>query len=215
MGTRANIGFRFQHQDWLMYHHNSGGLPNLGLEIINFCKEHDVERLRSRVSKFVRIGDHPPTLTATRIKQVAAAQDWPQERTEKLLLQLKDKDKEKRPTWDDMFYDAASLSDFMGDLNYWPDYGTFIWHSNCEWAYIINLDEEALEIYTHHYNAPGHETTYKKVKPGGRYSGYFVGDAGPEAKRGATLLNSIPLKDLREVPSTALQSYANRIDRQH
>ena len=216
MGTRASIGFRHEKKDWLMYHHSDGGLPWLGMDIMAFCKSHNADELRIQVGKLIRITDDSPPTTAKQFKEIAAVQEWPAQRLTETLEQLKNKDEDKRPNWDYALGDVDGLDSIMTGMRYWPDYGDFIYDDHCEYAYIVNLDTEKLEIFTHHYDAPHHKSSsYPKHKPLGRYSGLQYEEGETEPTRGATLILEVPLQVLNELPTSALKSYAARIDRTH
>jgi hypothetical protein len=216
MGTRANIGFRYKEKDWLMYHHSDGGMAWLGLTLLKFCRQYNPAHMRGRVEQFVLIDDDSARPTVSQFTQMSASLNWEPAKREDMLQRLKSKKMENRPTWEDMFRDGCELEDFMGTLNFWPDYSSFILHANCEWAYIINLDTEKLEVYTSHYNAPQHVSLNRpKVKPKGRYCDPYEDENSGRMTRGATLLDELPLKDIREIPEFALTSFAKRIDRQY
>jgi hypothetical protein len=216
MGTRANIGFRHKNVDWLMYHHMDGGLVWLGMSIMEFCKSYSAEHMRSQVGEFIRIDDNSQSVSSKEIKEIAKIQNWSTERLVETLQKFTHKVKGKHPDWTFALADASNLEDFMTGLRYWPDYADFIYHSNCEYAYIVNLDTENLEIYTHHYDAPNHkDKSYPKHKPLGRYSDLRYEKGDPEPTRGATLIMEIPFQVLKELPESALKSYAARIDRTH
>ncbi|MDO8416560.1 MAG: hypothetical protein Q7S87_10165 [Agitococcus sp.] len=171
-----------------------------------------MDAMRTRVDQFVRIGDTPPEITDTHLEEIAQVRSWSAEH----LASARQALQKDQLDWDKMLEDVGELEDFMAGFNYWPDAFEFILDASCEWAYIINLDTEKLEMYTHHYSAPGHESTsYPKRKPVGRYSGLQVVDEGESPSRGATLLSEIPLQDLKDLPMYALISYADRIHRQH
>jgi hypothetical protein len=215
MGTRAGIGFRYKEKDFLLYHHMDGGMKWLGLSILKFCRTHDCAFMRSRVEQLEPI-DEDKAPTQNQICQWAAAYEWPQDKLDEVLKRLSHKNHEKRPTWDDVMTESVDLFDVMNGLNIWPDYTGFILSSHCEWAYVINLDTEKLEIYTSHYNAKHHEYfDYPKMKPQGRFADAVYDEESGKMERGSTLLDAIPLKDIREVPEFALDSFARRIDRQH
>lgn len=217
MSTRAGIGFRHKGQDWLMYHHSDGGMPWLGMEILRFCRQQEPALMRTRVDQFIKLDENTEAPTQAQILEVAPILALSQEKVVELLLKAKTVKEGGQPDWDEVLdMPSDELEYFMAGLNYWPDYEGFILSRSCEWGYIINLDTEKLEIYTSHYSAPDHVYKGKpKIKPTGRYSEAIDDEEGGGKTRGGTLLDEIPLKDVRDVPEFALLSFAARIDRQH
>jgi hypothetical protein len=218
MGTRAGVGFRYKGQDWWMYHHNDGGPKWLGLTILRFCRGYVPDQMRQRVDQFLRVNEGVPT--EAQVREVAPILGFSKEKVEKLLSKRKQvKGREDdRLSWDNLLADVsgAELELFMSSLRFWPDYDGFIYSFSCEWGYLINLDTNKLELYTSHYDAPDHErASSPRMKPKGRYAdSVFDEDLGRNS-RGGTLLDEIPLQDIREIPESALISFADRINRQH
>jgi hypothetical protein len=218
MGTRAGVGFRLKGQDWWMYHHSDGGPKWLGIEIFRFCRSFEPGVMRERVGQLIKVDEGVPT--EKQVREVASVFDYSDEKIEELLKKRKRvKGKEHdRLGWEDLLAEVSGcdLNLFMEGLRYWPDYDGFIYSSSCEWGYLINLDTNKLEMYTGHYSATHHVCEhYPKVAPKGRYAEVVVDEESGEKSRGGTLLDEIPLQEIREIPESALISFAGRIYRQH
>jgi len=215
MGTRANVGFRYKEKDFLFYHHNDGGPSWLGMAVLTVCRAYEPSFMRSRVDKIKLINESRKP-TENQIRHWATAHEWDGEKLKAMLTRQALAIAKERPTWNDIANDTVTLEHFLDGLNLWPDYADFIYCSSCEWAYIINLDTDKLEVYTSHYNKDGSKSSRSpKAKITGRYAAAYFDENRGRTERGATLLDEIPLKDIREIPESALRSLTARIDRQH
>jgi hypothetical protein len=172
MGTRGAFGFRMDGQDKVMYNHFDSYPEGLGVDVLDFLNTHDVNDMRTvfPLIKLVRDGDTPTP------EEKLACQQW----TDLNVSSQSDDD------WYCLLRDAqGDLSAFVDKgLRFMIDSQTFLGDSLfCEWAYIINLDENVLEIYE------GFNTV--KDAPG-RYSMIAEEKGSGETFYGVKLIDAIP-----------------------
>jgi hypothetical protein len=137
MSTRGSIGFRFDETDHLTYNHCDSYPDGLGLDVLEFCRKNsDDKKLAALKKKAAKLKD---TNKVTITPEIV----------------------EKLKKWSDFFISSQSTSDWycllrktQGDLKailsagYIDESNDFITDSLfCEWAYIINLDTNRLEVY--------------------------------------------------------------------
>ncbi len=136
MGTRGAVGFRANQQDKVSYNHYDSYPDGLGAEVLSFIQGSTLAKLKEAAERIILIDENvPPT---------------PE--------QIKDCE-----PWTDLGVNRQSTSDWyclmrgaQGDLNaytdglkYMSDAQGFLLDSLfCEYAYIINTDEQVLEFYS-------------------------------------------------------------------
>jgi hypothetical protein len=149
MSTRGCYGFRKDGLDKLTYNHSDSYPECLGESIVDFIRSSSVDEMKSIFDKIVLVD-------SSVMPQDAELVEW--KLTDKLSDYLVSKN---------VFNWYHFLRDYQGDLTpyknglkYMENYNDYIEDSLfCEWAYIINLDENILEIYKG-YQTEEHENRY-------------------------------------------------------
>lgn len=178
MGTRGAIGFRMNGEDKVTYNHFDSYPSGLGAEILMFVKNHKVEDMKRIVPeiKLVNEQDQPTP------EEKLACRRW----TNFNVSSKSDDD------WYCLLRDAQGrLESFVDEgLRYMIDSQLFLVDSLfCEWAYIINLDTDKLEVYKGFNKDPKAAGRYAALQDGPRY------DGDPLDYFGVMLLVEYPLKD--------------------
>jgi hypothetical protein len=145
MGTRGCYGFRKDGQDKLTYNHYDSYPSCLGKNIVDFIQSTSIEEMKNIFEKIVLVKD----------------KDLPSDE-ELVLWKLTDTISLGKFDW------YSFLSEYQGDLSYYKkDDAKYMENGNdfikdslfCEWAYIINLDTNELEVYKGFQSEP-HENRY-------------------------------------------------------
>lgn len=157
MSTRGSVGFRLDGKDYLQYNHSDSYPSGLGVEVEKFLKnylnwegeyERNLNDLKRDVRKLKVVDDNIPP-TPEDIRALAPYTDLRvsgQSTSDWYCL--------TRHAQDDL--NAMLKSGYIRLDNEFIKDSLF-----CEWAYVINLDEENLEIYQ------GFQKKYHKA---GRYA---------------------------------------------
>jgi hypothetical protein len=134
---------------------------------------------------------------------------------EEMVLRLDDRNvggpgrhwyKVLRQTQGTFSYVLAGLPFFIGNA-YFPH------QSDCEWAYIVNLDTNQFEIYTGHWTPSRAARDYYPVlKPQGRYAKGENGEV-EDGWGGVLLIEAIALDELADASDEAITRYCKRLDR--
>ena len=162
MGTRGLYGIRKNGIDKATYNHWDSYPDWLGREVISFCKYNSIENL-DKFFNLIELVDENSTPTKEQVEYCTS-------------LGLEDTDLHNRDLYD--WY--CLIHNLQGNFNlyqklidnhnliYMTDYITFIEDSLfCEYAYIINLDDNVLEFYKGFQHEPqngnryGTESTYE------------------------------------------------------
>jgi hypothetical protein len=160
MGTRGLYGFRKNGVDKTTYNHFDSYPDGLGADVINFIKKHSVDELEKFYDR-IQMVQELATPTKEEIKTCVDAG-------------LCDLSVSKQSTND--WY--CLLRKIQGDLDalynspvaYMIDNSDFIKDSLfCEYAYIINLDENVLEYYEGFQVTPDKDNRYGQEKTDGYY----------------------------------------------
>lgn len=142
MSTRGVIGFRLRETDYLTYNHSDsypGYLGQKAVEFINWgIKEQGYDNwlgtLKQRVGNMLRVdNDIPPT-----------------EEQKKLLAQYTNTRVGKQSTddWYCLLRDTQGTPENILAARFFEPYDDYMLDSLfCEWAYVLNLDTEELEVY--------------------------------------------------------------------
>lgn len=143
MSTRGLYGFYKNGVNKLTYNHSDSCPSGLGNNILSFLKNMDINELNNIFDniQLVDESDYPNGEEEKQIKELGYSINY----------------RDKKEDWFGIL--ASSLGDISGykeGLMYMLDYNDFIFDGlNCEWAYIINLDDNCLEIYKGLYDSIG------------------------------------------------------------
>ena len=162
MGTRGTYGFRKNGTDKLTYNHYDSYPDYLGRQVVEFCQNHSIEELNKIFDKTIMVNES----------------DTPTEEQIKECIENGFSDfsvsSESKTDWYCLLRNCQGDLECLADANdhaYMTNSFDFIKDSLfCEYAYIINLDDEVLEFY---------EGFQKKPQEGNRYgtkaddSGYY------------------------------------------
>lgn len=150
MGTRGLYGIRKDGVDKVTYNHFDSYPEYLGYNIVKFCKNHNRNQLIELFNKIELVGEEKPTEEQ---KRICKQNKW---FDETVSLQS-----------DDDWY--CLLRETQGDLEallhsdkaYMLDNHDFIKDSlSCEYAYIINLDRNVLEVWVGFQKKPDPKNRY-------------------------------------------------------
>lgn len=135
MATSGAFGFRINGQDKITYNHYDSWPSDLGKEVGEAIQRVSDEELRAGAERLTLVGrrDKAPAEWAERYKEWAEMPVSVQEGVEWVRLLHKAQGK---------------LEAYVRDLEHMVDDQDFLAKSlRCEWAYIVNLDTERLEVY--------------------------------------------------------------------
>jgi len=176
MGTRGAYGFRLDGEDRLSYNHYDSYPSCLGEKILQdterLMSKYTINQLKDKVRNLKSV--HPESTTDEEIRQIT-------EKYHNTSVSL--------GTLDDpycCFREAQGDIIAMLDMGYFLEANSFILNSLfCEWAYIINLDTEELEIWKGFQKAPSKNNRYGKKS----YEDYYP----------CTMIKSFSLHNLSSV----------------
>lgn len=185
MSTRGLYGFRKDGVDKLTYNHSDSYPERLGKKISIFCATNTVEQMKSIYDHIVMIDESVPP-TKVQIQECVKAGYYDGRVSER--------------STDDWYCLLRNLQGNFDELSdfatgnkkvYMSDNSGFIKDSLfCEYAYIINLDEETLEFYTGYQRKPCKGNRYGEEKDEGN-------DFYP-----CKMVLEIPLKEITPVNTT-------------
>lgn len=165
MGTRGSYGFRKNEVDKLTYNHYDSYPSWLGSKVLEFCKNHSIEELNDIYDKIIMVNE----------------QDTPTEEQIRECIANGYVDFSVSSQRQDDWY--CLLRECQGDLEclakaehhaYMIDNNDFIKDSLfCEYAYIINLDDEVLEFYNGFQERPQMNNRYGTQPYEGYSSTYY------------------------------------------
>lgn len=157
MGTRGLYGFRKNGIDKLTYNHYDSYPDWLGENIVQFCQQTSIEEMHEIFDRIILV-DENSKATAKQIKECIEYYD------EHVSTQT--------PTeWYCLLRNAQGNPNvYKAGLKYMIDNQNFIKDSLfCEYAYIINLDEECLEFYIGFQKTPDEYNRYGTESNDGYY----------------------------------------------
>jgi len=135
MGTRGAYGFYKDGETKVTYNHYDSYLEGLGEDVVEFVRKTDIQKLNTIFDELIMVDeDGTPTK-----EQIQALEKWSDTRVSTGEL----------TEWYVLLRNAqGNLMAFKEGLRYMIDGKGFLNDSLfCEYAYIINLDENVLEIY--------------------------------------------------------------------
>ena len=162
MGTRGCYGFRKNGVDKLTYNHFDSYPDCLGDTMAEFCQTTSITEMHEIFDKIILVDEHDIP-TDTQIKEcieyfnenvsTGSPQDW--------YCLLRDA--------------QGNPNVYKHGLKYMIDNNNFIKDSLfCEYAYIINLDEECLEFWVGFQKEPDEYSRYGTEKEDGYYPCYLL-----------------------------------------
>jgi hypothetical protein len=191
MGTRGTIGFIVGEKEKLAYNHFDSYPEGLGLKTLAFLREFPglIGELRRQAMRLEVVSDAVPP-SAEQIKELKEFSD----------LNVGNQTEDDwycllRHTQGD--WQATLDAGFMEDGGRFPEDSLF-----CEWAYVINLDDEVLEVYRGFQQKKHNKGRF--AKRGGPYTPDYE---GAPTWWPVALIATYPLNDL---PSD--EDFINRID---
>ena len=174
MGTRGAYGFHVNGKDKVTYNHFDSYPSGLGADVVRFIQETDDAELERIANKIVLV-DEGGRPTGRQVVQCSDAGT--------VNLGVSEQSLED---WYCLLRNAqGDLNVYKGDLPYMIDSASFLSDSLfCEWAYIINLDTEELEVYEGFNKRPDAPGRYANTETD---NGYF----------GVKLIDVVNLEDVR------------------
>jgi len=157
MGTRGAYGFRKNNEDKLTYNHFDSYPEWLGNEVVDFCKSVSIKELNEIYDRIELIDTNNSTPTPEQIKK---CEPW----TDLGVSEQSTSD------WYCLLRKAqGNLAVYKEGIPYMPNHNNFILDSLfCEYAYIINLDDNVLEFWRgfQDYEDPSGCNRYGETKDG-------------------------------------------------
>lgn len=166
MSTRGCIGFIINNRHKVTYNHHDSYPSRLGQKILDFIHQHSLEEIHKIAKRIQMIREYDDkgndiTLTSDQAKacekytNTSVGVSW------------------KKLTWHQALNGAQGNLEAYGKVGYMPNNKGFLHHSlHCEYAYLINLDEETLEVYEGFQKSPP-EGRYKDI-PMNKDNGYYA-----------------------------------------
>lgn len=161
MSTRGLYGFRFKGVDKITYNAFDSDPGTLGYNFMIFCSHKGIEGLKSFFEAVILVNNEvPPTLEQVKYckkngwfeEQVYTESSSPEQDWKCLLYKLQG---------DFAKYDSLLA---QNEKIYMLDNISFIRDSECDFAYIVNLDEEILEYYIGWQENPDSNNRYGTEK---------------------------------------------------
>lgn len=144
MPTKGLFGFRRNGTEKLTYNHRESYPQGLGRKVVDFCRNLSVQELNNLFDELIIVDDEDP-ITAEQIqayKNYLAAEHWSENLDWKTVLR----------------YNNDPTLPLMDGFRVMVEYGSFIGSQRCRWVYIINLDDNQLEIYKNGLELLGRKT---------------------------------------------------------
>ncbi|MCC5612039.1 hypothetical protein LC612_36230 [Nostoc sp. CHAB 5834] len=193
MGTRGLIGWRSKGEDKVAYSHMDSYPTQLGARLIAFIRETDINALKTLAVAPMTVVDADAEVPLADYQVVAPLLDSPPAWSSEL-------------TWMGLL-PGGTLEPWVAGLPYWANYEGFQYSSSCEWVYLVNLDDEVLEIYTSRWRKSRTEgyRSLRVHKPRGRYA------TDESEEFGVLLVDEIPLAQLKGVSPFAIKGYCEQL----
>lgn len=136
MSTRGTIGFVIDGQEKLTYNHSDSYPSWLGVRVLDFCRKADWDAVKANAVRIIPVTDDTPP-TKEQVKRLIG------EGVVNLSVSEQSLD-----DWYCLMREAqGDLSAYL-ELGLMPDGADFPLESLfCEWAYVVNLDTNMLEVY--------------------------------------------------------------------
>jgi hypothetical protein len=191
MGTRGAIGFRVNNEDKVQYNHFDSYPSYLGLEILNYIQGTNLHALKATAERIILV-EQEESPTSEQIKECEAWTD-------------SDISDNSVTDWYCLLSDVqGGLNAFSEGLQYMMDYSGFLNNSLfCEYAYIINVDEQVLEYYCGFNKKP-------RIRKG-RYA-TFIAESSNDYY-GVVLLKKYPLESLFNATDEDIQNIVAEMEK--
>jgi len=192
MGTRGICGFRIEGQDKLTYNHFDFYPDGLGRNVIEFIRSTSTDEMRKIAQGLILVDeDSKPTP-----EQIEECRQWANIKVSR----------QSTKDWYCLLREAQGNPDaWKQGLRYVIDSHEFMGDSLfCEWAYVINLDEETLEAYK------GYNENQNAL---GRYTnkGHYKTHDGT-VFYGVALIRTIALSLIRVMSDVDIQNLVDELE---
>jgi hypothetical protein len=191
MGTRGAFGFRIGAKDKVTYNHFDSYPEGLGLTMLEFIRSTSILEMTKIANGLILI-DEQSKPTPEQVDECKAYMD----------LDVSSRSPED---WYCLLRGAQANPDaWKQGLRYMIDSQTFLHDSLfCEWAYIIDLDENTLEIYkgyNHDILAPG------------RYAGLGKEEVCGHVYYGVALIRTIQLPEVQAMSDASVMELVDELE---
>lgn len=166
MGTRGTCGFRLDGKDYLSYNHSDSYPSGLGetidRDVRALMRKGGIKGMKEAVRKLKMVDDRGE-VSESEIQTLAKHGINPSECGQSPGKSL---------TWYSLIRDLQGELKKTLEVGYMVDYSGFMLDSLfCEWGYIVNLDDETLEVYKGFQESKHDKGRYATDKPndGGYY----------------------------------------------
>ena len=175
MATRGAYGFYKGGVTKITYNHSDSYPENLGVKVAFFAKAIPMKDLNEVFDRIILVdGDAKPS--ADQLAEVDLINPYPM--------------KSEINWYRALGFAAEELKYYVKGLRYMIDNQEFIKDSlMCEWAYVINLDDETLEVYK------GFQTEAQE----NRYYDSKLVDDKSEKYKNCRLLTAIPIEEAHRI----------------
>jgi len=195
MGTRGAFGYRIDGADKVAYNHFDSYPDGLGRTMLEYIGAHTAEQMAEAARRIVLVGEDespPPEMVDRYARYANRGMGW-------------GVDNGKPTHWYTLLREAqGEPKAFHDGLDHMIDGAAFLADSLfCEWAYIVNLDDGALEVYRGFQRAKGkgrYAHLHRKNRDGTDNTEYF----------GVSLLDAVPLDKLRGLSAGDVQALCDR-----
>lgn len=194
MGTRGAIGFRIKRQDKVTYNHSDSYPEYLGKKVVEYIQTQTIESLKKTAENIILVQeDSIPTA-----KQLEECKSWNNFSVGKGT----DED------WYCVLRESqGDLSTYSNGLKYMIDNKSFLLDSLfCEYAYIINLDNNTLEFYFGYNKFPITKGRYSKQKQ-------VVESAYDNGYYGVVLIEKFPLHEIMALETKQIEELIKNMDK--
>jgi hypothetical protein len=152
MGTRGIFGFRIDGEDRLTYNHYDSYPEGLGVDVVDFVRSIDnIKEVKEKARALEDISERKPT-------------DEDIKKCEKYTNLNVSEQSEK--DWYCLLRETQGDLQAILDVGFYENQNDFIYDSLfCEYGYIVNLDNETLEVYEGCQHSPHNKGRYCDYKP--------------------------------------------------
>ena len=213
MSTHGFVGVRAEGCDYLQYNHSDSYPTWLGREMLKAVREVPVAEFREAARQWTLV-DEQDRPTDSQLRQLYPLLAEPGEGYEPFVLRL-GAVRHEGLTW------YGVLRDYQGDLQawvqdhipVWPQAEELAFRDDISWGYLVNTDEEVLEIYAGRYH---YSDKWLKVPVEQRpvSQGRYFADPAPGSDQTPLLLVArVPIAELRDLPEAAAERWCKTLER--